>query len=66
MIKSITLHTLDHSSLTVACDRILRKIPTARGSQVWLGRRMDCAEKVSVVESVETIAKLIREAHNDP
>ena len=62
MIKHIILHTLDHTSLMIPTDRILRKIPTSHGSQVWLGRRMDCAEKVSVVESVEEIARKIKEA----
>ena len=65
MIKYITLHTLDHASFMIATDRILRRIQTARGSQIWLGRRMDCAEKVLVVESVEEIAKKLKEAAND-
>ena len=66
MIKYITLHTLDHASLMIPTDRILRRIPTSRGSQVWLGRRMDCAEKVSVTETVEEIARLIHDTKAIP
>lgn len=65
MIKYIILHTIDHASLMIPTDRILRRIQTARGSQVWLGRRMDCAEKLNVIESVEEIAKKLKEAAND-
>ena len=64
MITYITLHTPDRSSIMIPCDRILRRIQTTKGSQVWLGRRMEVADKVNVTETVEEIAQLMRKAND--
>lgn len=57
-MRTLTLHDYTGHAFTVASDRILRVNATEHGSQVWLGRMMDRADKVNVKETVEEIARM--------
>ena len=59
-MRVITLHDHTGRMFRVPADRILRVNETDHGSQVWLGRMMDRAEKINVRETVEEIARMRR------
>lgn len=60
-MRTLTLHDHTGRTFTVPADRILRVNETDHGSQVWLGRMMDRADKVNVRETVEEIARMRRQ-----
>lgn len=60
-MRVITLHDHTGRMFRVPADRILRVNETDHGSQVWLGRMMDRADKVNVRETVEEIARMRRQ-----
>lgn len=60
-MRTLTLHDHTGRMFRVPADRILRVNETEHGSQVWLGRMMDRAEKVNVRETVEEIARMRRQ-----
>lgn len=65
-MRTLTLHDHTGHTFTVAADRILRVNATERGSQVWLGRMMDRADKVNVQETVEEIARMRNDSKRVP
>lgn len=60
-MRVITLHDHTGRMFRVPADRILRVNATDHGSQVWLGRMMDRADRVDVRETVEEIARMRRQ-----